>query len=216
MRNHRGNSDVKLLVVLTVFAAVSGLLLSLVNHVTKDRIAMVKVKKQEKALAEVLPKFDTMEVETLLAHPSDPVELFTCRTADGAVSGIAVKISSRKLSAQELAALKLPESVRQDQAYDAPIKLLVGFSADGKVHGVSILEHKETPGLGTNMEKPEFKGQFAGVPVDGKRWSVKKDGGEIQELTAATITSRAVTSSVAKAIEIYKSRAPRPNAQVVP
>lgn len=202
----RGSSDLKLLVVLTVFSAVSGLLLALVNDVTKDRIAMVKVKKQEKALMEVVPKFDTVEVETLLANPSDPVELFTCKTSDGKVSGIAIKISTRQLSKEELQKLSLSETLKQDQAYDAPIKMLVGLSAEGKISGVSFLEHKETPGLGSNIEKKEFKANYIGAAVDGKRWIVKKDGGDIEQLTAATISSRAVTGAVVKAIEIYKNK----------
>lgn len=203
----RGSSDLKLLVVLAVFSAVSGLLLALVNEVTKDRIAMVKVKKQEKALMEVVSKFDSVEVETLLAAPSDPVEMFTCRTADGKVSGVAVKLSTRQLSKDEIAKLGLPENVKQDQAYDAPIKMLVGFSADGRISGVSFLEHKETPGLGSNIEKKEFKSNYAGAAIDGKKWSVKKDGGDVEQLTAATISSRAVTGAVVKAIELFKIKA---------
>ncbi len=202
----RGSSDFKLLVVLTIFSAVSGLLLAIVNNVTKDRIAMVKVKKQEKALMEVVSKFDTVEVETLLSNPSDPVELFTCKAADGKVSGIAVKLSTRQLSKDELAKLGLVENAKQDQAYDAPIKMLVGFGPDAKISGVSFLEHKETPGLGSNIEKPEFKSNYKDAGVESKKWSVKKDGGDVVELTAATISSRAVTAAVVKAIEIYKNK----------
>lgn len=207
MRNHRGNSDAKMLIVLTAFSAVAGLLLTLVDGATRDRIAAGKVLKQQKALMEVLPKFDTVETRILLPAPGDPVELFTCRTADGAVTGTAVKLSTRKLSAQELAALALPDATRQDQPFETPIKMLVGFTPEGKIHGISFLEQKETPGLGTNIEKKEFKDHFAGVPLDGKRFSVKKDGGDIPELTAATITSRAVTAAVTKAIHIYKTNA---------
>ena len=202
----RGSSDLKLLVVLTVFSAVSGLLLALVNNVTKDRIALVKVVKQQNALLEVLEPFDTCETETLLSDPFDPIETFTCKKS-GAVTGIAVKISSRLLSADELKKINLADGAKQPQAYGDPIKMLVGFTADGKIKGISFLEHKETPGLGSNIEKTEFKANFAGSPVEGKNWAVKKDGGAVQQLTAATITSRAVTASVAKAIEIYKSKA---------
>jgi len=202
----RGSSDLKLLVVLTVFSAVSGLLLALVNDVTKDRIAMVKVIKQQKALLEVVEPFDTCETETLLNDPFDPVETFTCKKA-GAVTGIAVKISSRLLSMEEMKKLNLSDSLKQPQAYGDPIKMLVGFSPAGKISGISFLEHKETPGLGSNIEKKEFKANFAGAMAEGKKWSVKKDGGDVEQLTAATITSRAVTASVVKAIEIYKNKA---------
>jgi len=204
--NKRGNSDLKLLIVLTIFSAISGLLLAVVNEVTKERIAMVKVKKQEKALMEVVSKFDTVEVETLLSTPSDPIEMFTCKTADGKLSGVAVKLSTRQLSKEELAKLGLEENAKQNQAYDAPIKMLVGFSPDAKISGVSFLEHKETPGLGSNIEKPEFKSNYKDAGIEAKKWAVKKDGGDVVELTAATISSRAVTAAVSKAIEIYKKK----------
>jgi len=202
----KGNSDLKLLVVLTLFSAISGLLLALVNNVTKDRIEMVKVEKQKKALQEVVAPFDTVETQTLLNDALDPFEAFICKK-QGNVTGIAVKLSSRLLSSDEMKKLNISEPFKQDQAYADSIKMLVGFSSDGKINGISILEHKETPGLGSNMKNKSFMDNYSNVPLDDKKWKVKKDGGDVEQLTAATITSRAVTSSVAKAIQIYKNQA---------
>ncbi len=204
-RIRKGNSDLNLLIILTLFSAISGLILALVNNVTKDRIAMVAVVKQKKALAEVMPAFDTVENETVLADPMDPIELFICKKDQKPV-GIAVLASSRLLSAEQLKKMALPENIRQDQAYADPIKLLVGFTIDGKIQGVSILDCKETPGLGTNINTPAFKSNYAGAGIDAKKWLVKKDGGDVEQLTAATISSRATTAVVARAIAIFKNK----------
>ncbi|HNY12809.1 MAG TPA: RnfABCDGE type electron transport complex subunit G [Candidatus Wallbacteria bacterium] len=204
-RIRKGNSDLNLLIVLTLFSAISGLILALVNNVTKDRIAMVAVIKQKKALMEVMPAFDTAEAETILADPMDPFELFVCKKDQKPV-GIAVMASSRLLSAEQLKKLAIPENIRQDQSYADPIKLLVGFTIDGKIKGVSILDCKETPGLGTNINTPAFKSNYVDAGIDLKKWSVKKDGGDVEQLTAATISSRATTAIVAKSIAIYKNK----------
>lgn len=202
----RGTSDLYVLTVLTLFAAISGLLLALVNNLTKDRIAMVAVEKQKKALAEIIPGFDSTESEVILPDPSDPVELVTCKKG-GIPVGMAVKVSSRQFSAADLAKLGLSAETRQDQAYGDPIKLMVGFTLDNKISGVSVLECKETPGLGTKISTDQYKSNFTGAGIDAKKWLVKKDGGNIDQITAATISSRAMTSTVAKAIEIFKARA---------
>jgi len=66
-----------------------------------------------------------------------------------------------------------------------------------------VLNHKETPGLGDNMKKEDFKKQFRGRSLANTRWAVKKDGGDIDALTAATITSRAFTAGVKRALTVF-------------
>ena len=73
---------------------------------------------------------------------------------------------------------------------------MVGILPDGSIAGIQILScSNETPGLGANATNEEFYGQYAGKPGDGSL-KVSKDGGEIQAMTGATITSRAVTNGV--------------------
>ena len=75
---------------------------------------------------------------------------------------------------------------------------MVGFRADKRtVVCYKTLAASETPGLGMNLNTPEFSGQFAGK--DGSSLSVRKDGGEIEAITSATITSRAVCRAIADA-----------------
>ena len=82
--------------------------------------------------------------------------------------------------------------------YGGNITLMVGFKKDKKtVISYKVLAASETPGLGMKLKTPEFAGQFAGK--DGASLKVKKDGGEIEAITSATITSRAVCRAIADA-----------------
>ena len=82
--------------------------------------------------------------------------------------------------------------------YGGDITLMVGFKKDKKtVISYKVLAASETPGLGMKLKTPEFAGQFTGK--DGRSLKVKKDGGEIEAITSATITSRAVCRAIADA-----------------
>ena len=82
--------------------------------------------------------------------------------------------------------------------YGGDITLMVGFKKDKKtVISYKVLAASETPGLGMKLKTPEFAGQFAGK--DGRSLKVKKDGGEIEAITSATITSRAVCRAIVDA-----------------
>ena len=87
---------------------------------------------------------------------------------------------------------------RSSEGYGGDIVLMVGFGEDKKtLVAYKVLAASETPGLGMKLSTPEFAGQFAGK--DGTALSVKKDGGEIEAITSATITSRAVCRAIADA-----------------
>ena len=89
------------------------------------------------------------------------------------------------------------EGVCKD-GYGGDIVLMVGFKKDKKtVISYKVLAASETPGLGMKLKTPEFAGQFAGK--DGTALKVKKDGGTIEAITSATITSRAVCKAIADA-----------------
>ena len=87
---------------------------------------------------------------------------------------------------------------RSNEGYGGDIVLMVGFKKDKKtVISYKVLQATETPGLGMKLNTPEFADQFAGK--DGSSLKVKKDGGEIEAITSATITSRAVCKAIADA-----------------
>ena len=76
--------------------------------------------------------------------------------------------------------------------------------AEGTVSGIEILTHAETPGLGDKIVEPWFKDLFAGKNLDNADWRVKKDGGEFDQITGATISPRAVVGAVRKGLEFYR------------
>ena len=87
---------------------------------------------------------------------------------------------------------------RSGEGYGGDIVLMVGFKKDKKtVISYKVLQASETPGLGMKLKTPEFAGQFSGK--DGSALKVKKDGGDIEAITSATITSRAVCRDIADA-----------------
>jgi len=87
----------------------------------------------------------------------------------------------------------------QAPGYSSLIEALVGIDLENKITGIDIVSQQETPGLGANIEKESFLKQFIGKTEDVLK--IKKDGGNIDAVTGATISSRAITDSVRKMIE---------------
>jgi electron transport complex protein RnfG len=88
--------------------------------------------------------------------------------------------------------------------YSGNIDIMVGIDPGGTVAGIEILSHAETPGLGDKIELPSYKEKFAGKNLDNADWRVKKDGGEFDQITGATISPRAVVGAVRKGLEFYR------------
>jgi len=93
--------------------------------------------------------------------------------------------------------------------YNGKIKLLVGVYFDGTLAGVRVINHKETPGLGDkiNVKKSDWILQFKGLSLTNpseSRWKVKKDGGDFDQFTGATITPRAVVTAVKKSLQYFE------------
>ncbi|MBQ6101556.1 MAG: RnfABCDGE type electron transport complex subunit G [Bacteroidales bacterium] len=168
-----------MLVALLVIAAVSGGVLGLVYGVTKDAIAEVDQKKNEAAIQAVLPlegeityKADTMQFTYEGVNTTFPCNL--AYDANGNFQGAAVKTN--------------------EGGFGGKIDMMVGFLADGTIKGTSVLSHAETPGLGANMTG-KFKDQFVDKNPNEFMLKVTKDGGNVDAITAATITSRAFSKA---------------------
>jgi len=94
--------------------------------------------------------------------------------------------------------------------YGGPIRLVIGVQADGTVLGVRVLEHHETPGFGDAIEatKSDWIQHFAGTSLrrpTADHWSVKKDGGEFDQISGATVTSRALIGSVQRILDYVQA-----------
>lgn len=169
-------SGVQTVLTLFVIAAVIAGLLAGVNLITKDRIAAEKAKKTEEALLRVVPEGQQV-VEKLESYPDESglvQEVYT--TTQGYVFEV------------------------MPSGYGGEILLMVGVGNDGAVTGVEVVSHSETSGLGANATKEEFRSQFKGV---SQSVAVTKDGGQIDALTGATVTSRAVCDGVNAALNSW-------------
>ena len=103
---------------------------------------------------------------------------------DGTIYALAIKSYSRK-------------------GFGGDINMMVGFNLDGTMAGYNILQHKETPGLGTKVTEEKFMSQFRGSQFSGQDLALKKDGGDIDGVTSATVTSRAVIDGIKRAKKAY-------------
>ena len=162
-----------------------------VNMITVEPIAAAKEAATLAALNEVLPAFDATTTEEVTIDDM-PIVVYTATSA-GNVSGYAVQSMTK-------------------QGFGGVIRMMVGFTPEGEVVNINVLEQTETPGLGTKMADDGnvllngVKGQKLEEKkrVNGKL-AVTKDGGDVDALTAATISSRAYLDAVNRAWMAYKS-----------
>ena len=169
-----------LVVSLTAISAVCAGVLAYVNSVTKGPIEATREKNTLRAAGEVMPAgAEKVEAVAWSDEEKRNPTAFVGRDAAGAVAGYAVKGADAG-------------------GYGGDIELMVGFGPDRKtVVRYRVLAAAETPGLGMKLKDPSFAGQFEGR--DGSGLKVKKDGGDVEAITSATITSRAVCRAVADA-----------------
>lgn len=156
--------------------------LGMVYNLTKGPIEQANKAKEVSAITEVLPAFDndpTVSLKTM-----NGLTLYSGTQADQPV-GVAVKTFT-------------------DKGFSGNFSLMVGFLPDGTIHNISVLDQKETPGLGSKMKEDKFKNQFLGKNPGTFKLLVKKDGGDVDAITAATISSRAYCDAVQKAYDLWK------------
>ena len=94
--------------------------------------------------------------------------------------------------------------ISSTSGFGGALKLMVGIASDGTVHNTTVLSHTETPGLGAKCTTDEhFISQFQGFDPKQKSLTVKKDGGDLDAITASTITSRAYALAVSNAVKVF-------------
>jgi len=195
----RGPASIRPVLILPVIiiTCVAGVALALVNEVTKGPIAESKKQAKAEALSAVLPAFandptsDRHEVALDLdAYPEaggNPLAFYAGRDAGGALTGWGIE------SAVE-------------SGYSGYFSLVFGIDPEGRVQSVQILEQRETPGLGTKVDSQDFLGQYEGKSLADFDFNVAKDGGEVDAITGATISSRAVSRCVEQGLLEYDAR----------
>lgn len=179
----------KLIIALTIISTVAGIVLAVTNKVTAAPIATAAQKETVEALAAVLPEFDNDPSRaTCRIVEGDRNLTFHAARKQGALVGIAFETASRK-------------------GYGGEIRMMVGLNGTNELRAIKILAQQETPGLGTKVCDTPFLSQFAGRKLHDSIWSVRKDGGDFDAVTGATISSRAVLEAVKAGIEAYMRHA---------
>ena len=173
-----------MLIALMVITIISGGVLGFVYGLTKPAIDKVEENKNIAAINEVL-KTDVVIASTE-ARVIEDLTYNLAFDANGNFIGAAVKTYSMN-------------------GFGGKVELMVGMLANGIINKVSILSQAETPGLGANMVNDKFKGQFSGKDPKTFTLKVKKDGGDVDAITAATISSRAVSEAVKKAVDGFEA-----------
>lgn len=182
----------RLVLALTLITVGAGLLLSLVESLTRAPIAEQRRLETLRALQTVLPAFDN-------SPDADTVELVFGTDKKGRELK---RTFFRGRQGAEISGVAF--SVVAPDGYSGNINMMVGVDAGGTVVGLEILTHAETPGLGDKITRDEFKGQFKGKALEGSDWRVKKDGGDFDQITGATISPRAVVKAVHQGLQFYR------------
>jgi electron transport complex protein RnfG len=181
----------QLFLSLTCITVVAAALLSAVYIVTKEPIEKIKIEKNNAAKLAVLPGFNietgTFTEMNLFSEELNDSLVVTLAYLDDELFGAAVATYTSK-------------------AFSGRFDIMVGFDKEGNILNTEVLEHQETPGLGDKIDKKKsaFPLQFVGKNPNPKTLAVKKDGGDVDAITAATISSRAFCDAINNASKVFQ------------
>ena len=178
-------------VCLFAICIVCSSLLAGVYALTKAPIDAAAKAKNEAAIMEVLPAGAvTIEEERTVDFDGASYTYNLAYDQQGNTVGCAVNVSP--------------------VGFGGPIVIKVGFDANGVICNTKVLSQAETPGLGAKCVEPAFSEQFKGWNPSARKLSVKKDGGDVDAITASTITSRAYADGLALAVNVFEAIAKTP------
>ena len=183
------SSFINMVLTLFIVTGVAALALGGVYNLTKEPIALAKKAKLENAISNVIPEFDTLnEFKVMPATGKDSLTFYEAFYKDSLV-GTAIKTYT-------------------NEGFSGFISIMAGFSPDGIIINTAVLEHKETPGLGDKMDvtKSVWSNQFKNINPKDFDLHVIKDGGNVDAITAATISSRAFCDAMRRANKTYETQ----------
>lgn len=187
---------------LFIICVVVAVLLAQMNKITAKPIAEAKALKLQKAIEEVVPPFDNNPTEESFmiadATSNDSLVVYPAKKG-GILVGFAIKSFS-------------------NDGFSGNIQIMVGFDMEHKIVNYSVLQHSETPGLGSKMvdwfkDSTKPRQSVIGRNMSEGSLSVSKDGGTVDAITASTITSRAFLDAVNRAYSAYKESQAQATAQ---
>ena len=173
-------------ICLFAICAVCSSLLAGVYALTKEPIDAAAKAKNEAAIKEVLPaSAATIEEERTIDFEGASYAYNLAYDEQGNTVGCAINVAP--------------------VGFGGPISIKVGFDANGVIWNTKVLSQAETPGLGAKCVEPAFSDQFKGFDPAQKKLAVRKDGGDVDAITASTITSRAYADGIALAVKVYQA-----------
>jgi electron transport complex protein RnfG len=178
-----------MVLVLTGITVLAGAILGFVNDLTTAPIQAAKAAKQENAIKAVAPSFDNDPIADSwsVTMPDGTEAVIFPAKQGGELVGAAVQSVTKK-------------------GFGGEVSIMVGFDKEGNITGYNVLSHSETPGLGSKMPfwfNEGGKGNVIGKNPGKNNLTVSKDGGEVDAITAATISSRAFLDAVANAYNAF-------------
>ena len=175
-----------MIIALVVITIIAGASLGFINDITEGPKAQAKLEKKINALKQVLPEFNNSPVEEVLLYKpkniKDSIEIYFGSLNNSHI-GTAVIGSS-------------------ERGYSGLVKIMVGFNPDESIKNIVVLEQKETPGLGTKMKDERFIRQFRGKKPSEFNLKPTKDGGDVDAITGATISTRAFGEATQMAYDV--------------
>jgi electron transport complex protein RnfG len=183
----KNDSIWRLVIVLTCISLLAALALTGVYALTKGPIEQGQREKKEKALQAVLPAYEGTVRDTVVVDAdNEQVPVHLAIGQNGELCGAGIETYTKK-------------------AFAGRFDLMVGFDAEGAIVNTEVLKAGETPGLGDkiNKDKSEFAMQFNHQNPADFKLVVKKDGGDVDAITAATVSSRAYCDAVQRAYDIF-------------
>ena len=178
----------RLVGIVTLVSVISAWALAYTYTITKPIIDRKRNEKTVQTIARVLPPFDNRpeeEAVKISTAEGETVEFYVARRK-GKPTGVAFRSSA--------------------PGYGGNISLIVGVNPEGKVYGVHVLSQNETPGLGNKIASEEFTRQFKGKGLSN-RWEVKKGGGDFDQITGATVSSKAMIRAIQEGLVLYQKNA---------
>ncbi|MFA7240100.1 MAG: electron transport complex subunit RsxG [Sulfuricellaceae bacterium] len=184
--------------ILGAFCLGFGILIALTDRVTAKEIAARAMEDKINSLSQVLPAE---------LHDNNPISDAIVLKPEPGKQGEHAKETTVYRAMKGGKVTGLAYEIR-GSGYAGEMKLMLGLDADGKILGVRVLAHKETPGLGDKIEvkKGDWILRFTGLSLGNppvEKWKVKKDGGQFDQFAGATITPRGVVKAIREGMEFY-------------
>lgn len=186
------NETLKLGLILFLITAISATVLGISNNVTAgkiaeaDKIANDNARKEALSVAEEFNLLDENEIKSIVNKNPEVLEVYEGLDSSGEIVGYVIKTLVG--------------------GFGGDIEVMTGISLEGKITGMKVVSHEETPGLGANATDPDFQKRFENIPVDEPLVVVSGDPAaknEVEAITSATITTNAVAEGVNISREVF-------------